>query len=161
MNAQLKLTSTNTSGKSMTKTISDISPTATSAQYKALAQGLNSLTTNTYGRTDLVTTINVDTESTNKPAPTITIGEWTKVNGVYSADVTCDSDGAITASAGDANYAGIYVECYIKTTDAQSLAKKVFVTVGEIGHTYNVAITATETNNYDYKTVTKQLVWEG
>lgn len=63
--AQLKLYATDTSNKKLTKTISNVKVNATPAQYLALAQGLNALTTNTYEKTDLVVTTNQDTAEVN------------------------------------------------------------------------------------------------
>ena len=62
MTASLKLTAENQSGKEFTKTISYVDPSATHQQMLACAQALNSLTTNTYRKTDLVTTTNLDAE---------------------------------------------------------------------------------------------------
>lgn len=50
------------SGDSITTTISDVNPSATNAQLATLGTMLNALTTNTYEKTDRITTVNCDTE---------------------------------------------------------------------------------------------------
>ena len=71
------LYSKDTSGKELSKTISDINPAAQPSELKAMAQGLNSLTTNVYQSADRVARENVDT-ATDKGTRSLT---WK-----YSAD---------------------------------------------------------------------------
>lgn len=52
-----------TSGKRLTKTLTDINVNATNAQIKSFAQALNGLTTNVYLETNRVDKTNCDTES--------------------------------------------------------------------------------------------------
>lgn len=66
------LYSKDTSGKTLSKTISDINPEAQPSELKAMAQGLNSLTTNVYESADRVARENVDT-ATDKQTRTPTM----------------------------------------------------------------------------------------
>ena len=59
----LVIYSKDTNGNDLTKTISDINPNAQPSELKAMAQGLNSLTTNVYQSADRVARENVDTAS--------------------------------------------------------------------------------------------------
>lgn len=77
---ELKLKSTNAAtGQNITTTIGYVNPTADSQTLKTFGQKLNAFTTNTYGETDRVQTINVDTEQVVLPKQdqTIQVGEWT------------------------------------------------------------------------------------
>lgn len=58
----IKLYSTEPSGKATTATISDVNPDATNAQLKTLGQMLNSFTRNRYDKTNRINTIQCDTE---------------------------------------------------------------------------------------------------
>ena len=74
----LIITSTN-AGKTLQKTVTDINPAATNAQLATFGGMLNSLTTNTYGKTDRVRKVNCDTEAGGgvKPEPTLTLSSDT------------------------------------------------------------------------------------
>lgn len=50
-------------GKTTTTTINYVNPAATGANMKAFAQKLNAFTTNTYEKSDLIETTNLDTET--------------------------------------------------------------------------------------------------
>lgn len=63
----LIISSKDTSGKDLSKTVSDINPDAQPSVLKAMAQGLNGLTTNVYQSADRVARENVDT-ATDKAA---------------------------------------------------------------------------------------------
>lgn len=75
---QLKLYAQTTAGgtKTTTTTISNVNSQVDSATMKSFAQKLNAFTTNTYQKTDLVETTNVDTE-TVAINTTVTITETT------------------------------------------------------------------------------------
>ena len=57
------ITSTDLSGKTLQKTLTNVNPEATSEHLATLGQMLNSLTTNTYVQTDRIDKINCDTEA--------------------------------------------------------------------------------------------------
>lgn len=59
------------SGKSLSKTISNVNPDAQPSDLKLMAQGLNALTTNTYDSAERVARENVDT-ATDKAIPAAT-----------------------------------------------------------------------------------------
>lgn len=154
MNAQIKLTSTDTSGKSTTKTISDVSTTATSAQYKSFAQGLISLTTQTYVRTDLVTTTNIDTEEALRPTPTLTTGDFTKSgSNIYYASIQYSGDGVVCAKVTSSGDNIPYVRV---SNDNIYLSKNGAVS----GSTITVTLTATGTEDYAPVTVIRSFTWE-
>ena len=70
----LKLYSTDASLKKITTTLNYVNPEANSTTLKQFAVKLNNLTTNTYGETNRVQTINVDTEEV--PTTPSDIGEY-------------------------------------------------------------------------------------
>ena len=74
------------------KTIENINPAATNAQLATFATKLNALTTNTYQKTDRVTTVNVDTEpgGGTKPAPTLTLSRSSRTLGDVVSDIGAD-----------------------------------------------------------------------
>lgn len=49
-------------GKNITATITDVNPSATNSQLATLGTKFTALTTNTYDKTDKITTVNCDTE---------------------------------------------------------------------------------------------------
>ena len=57
----IKVVGTN-SGKSVTATITDVNPNATNQNLATLGTMFTALTTNTYEKTDKITTVNCDTE---------------------------------------------------------------------------------------------------
>lgn len=68
MTQQMKMSTTD-SGKSSTKTISDVSPFVTNAIIRQLGVKLVALTKNTYTKTQRVITYNVDTDNSYTPLP--------------------------------------------------------------------------------------------
>lgn len=70
----LKMYSTDASDKKITTTLTYVNPAADSTTLKQFATKLNAFTTNTYGETDRVQTINVDTEEV--PTPPIELEEY-------------------------------------------------------------------------------------
>lgn len=94
---QLKLYAQTTDGgtKTTTTTISNVNPQATSATMKSFAQKLNAFTTNTYQKTDLVETTNVDTETVKLfPQPTINSTIGTISSGMIQVDIKTNSNSA-------------------------------------------------------------------
>lgn len=79
MKEQIKLYATK-SGKAVSKTINNVNPDASNMTLAEFGTKLNDLTSNTYERTDRVTTINCDSEPGGgaKPTPTITLNPATK-----------------------------------------------------------------------------------
>lgn len=69
---QLKLYAKPQAGNTTTTTINNVNPQVTSATMESFTKMLNAFTNNTYEKTDLVETTNIDTE-TVKVMPTITI----------------------------------------------------------------------------------------
>lgn len=61
MKVDIKIQTTK-DGSTSTKTITDVNPAATNTQLVTLGTMLTALTTNTYVKTDKVTTVNCDTE---------------------------------------------------------------------------------------------------
>lgn len=59
MSTSLKLYATN-DGKAVNSTFSSVNPNATAAQMKAAAQALNSLTDNTYAKSEKIETVDLD-----------------------------------------------------------------------------------------------------
>lgn len=62
MKSSLIINSTDVNGNKKQKAITNINPSATSAQLKEFATRFNALSTNTYDSADIVDKINVDTE---------------------------------------------------------------------------------------------------
>lgn len=85
----LIISSKDTSGKDLSKTVSDINPSAQPSELKAMAQGLNGLTTNVYQSADRVARENVDT-ATDKAARNPVIGYRNYNGGTSGDDVTFD-----------------------------------------------------------------------
>ena len=73
MSTSLKLYSTY-GGKAVNSTFSSINPNATAAQMKAAAQALNSLTLNTYSKSEKIETTDLDTAA-QKLTPLIKIAD--------------------------------------------------------------------------------------
>lgn len=141
---QLKLYAQTTAGgtKQTTTTISNVNPQATSATMKSFGQQLNALTTNTYQKTDLVETTNVDTE-TIKIMPTIIIGD------TYTRDA---STGNVTIPATIENAAGVSFGIAMRTQSPYNFVKAdmgipvthiILYNVQEAG-SYRVSIGVTE-----------------
>jgi len=71
MSTSIKLYATN-DGKAVNSTFSSINPNATPAQMKTAAQALNSLTQNTYSKSEKIETTDLDVAA-QKSTPTLTI----------------------------------------------------------------------------------------
>lgn len=76
----LKIKSTDPTGKNISTSVSYVNKTANSATLKTLAQKITALTQNQYQEADRVNTINVDSEQvpvdeSTKPLPTVTVYE--------------------------------------------------------------------------------------
>lgn len=116
----IKLYSTEPSGKATTATISDVNPEATNAQLKTLGQMLNSFTRNRYDKTNRINTIQCDTESgggsqtatiTLSPASVDLATLKTELKGssrLYQFTATYDGDGQLYAVVqGNMKYLGV------------------------------------------------------
>ena len=68
------INSTSPNGQKVQKTLTDISPTATSEQIIKLARSLNGLTDNTYNETNRFEKINADTEQVGGVFAMLTVG---------------------------------------------------------------------------------------
>ena len=99
----IKLYSTEPSGKATTATISDVNPEATNAQLKTLGQMLNAFTRNRYDKTNRINTIQCDTEegdekqtatltATPNPISWATFKAAIANNGVFEITLTYDGD---------------------------------------------------------------------
>lgn len=68
------INSTTATGQKNQKTLTDISPSATSEQITNLTRSLNGLTTNTYNETNRYERINADTEQVGDVFAMLTVG---------------------------------------------------------------------------------------
>ena len=91
----------NRAGKTLQKTLTDVNPAATNAQFATMGTMLTALTNCTYQKTDRITKVNCDTEpgGGTKKEPTLTLSQNTCTNAqVGSSDtettVTTNSDGS-------------------------------------------------------------------
>lgn len=78
---QLKLITTETAGSKITSTttISNVNPTASGSDMLTFAKKLNAFTDNSYVKTNLVETTNIDTETVKSFAP-VTLGDTASYN---------------------------------------------------------------------------------
>lgn len=108
--AQLKLIATsNVTGNDVTKTISDINPEAGYRALKTFAQNLNNLTLNTYVKSNLVVTTNIDNEA-YKIVPTLAFTSPTVTVSAMSSNVTTSSSHAyVFTYNGDATIDQFYI----------------------------------------------------
>lgn len=108
--AQLKLIATsNVTGSDVTKTISDINPEAGYRALKTFAQNLNNLTLNTYVKSNLVVTTNIDSEA-YKTVPTLAFTYPTATVTAMSSNVTTsNSYSYIFTYNGDATIDQFYI----------------------------------------------------
>lgn len=120
----IKLYSTEPSGKATTSTISDVNPDATNDELKVLGQMLNSFTRNRYDKTNRINTIQCDTEpgggsqtatitlsSTSVDLTTLKNTLKTSADRLFAFTATYDGDGQLYAfvlpTTGDTNYLGV------------------------------------------------------
>lgn len=115
MDSSLIINSTDTTGKKLQKSITNLNPNITNATAKEFAQKLNALTTNTYNGATRINKIDVDeddegggltpTPTTSKRIPTLTLPYRrydTDNSGspdVY-APITYDGDGVVKTTKG-------------------------------------------------------------
>lgn len=149
---QLKLYAQTTDGgtKTTTTTISNVNPQATSATMKSFGQKLNAFTTNTYQKTDLVETTNVDTETVKiNTEMTITATTASIENGrVYVPFATQPSiSGANPFGTAYMNSSGTFTYYPMKPD-----LKRLYFETDTPG-TYTVMI-AVHSNNPDYSSCT-------
>ena len=160
MTTSVILASTDTTGKKLQKTLTNINPSATSTQLKTFAQGLNGLTTNTYIETNRIDRITCDTDtgstSTTPPAkttPTLTLQTSTATTaqifsamegdeGLFEIEYTYDGDGTLSVAT---SYADI-----VATVDQDFLY---VAFIGE-GSTGTVTLYASEGTEYAAASVT-------
>ena len=93
---EVKLSYTTAADKKGTTTISNVNPSAGSAALLQMSQAFNALTTNTYGETNRVETVNLDTEEptpAGKNVRTVTLDNTIKGQ---STDITIENDGTET-----------------------------------------------------------------
>ena len=161
------LTSTNTSGQTLQKTLTDINPDASNEQLVQLGQKLIALTDNTYGKTDRVIKYNCDTEGGgSKLTPTFTLDKTTDTaanvkastyppqNVVlsYSIDFTYDGDGIVSACCTDGNIGATV----INTSNMQRFVVCSYIPAADlnINTTATFTFTASETDTYKAATAT-------
>lgn len=121
----LILEATDTSGKKIQKTFTDVNPEASSADLKTFAQMCNGLTSNTYVRTDRINKINCDTEesgdsssSSSKTAASITFTDGNEFSiASVKQDIAAGNFSRAFNYNGDADIADFY------TTTSNSDAK--------------------------------------
>ena len=95
------INSTDTSGKAMQKTLTDINPDASNEQLSTFGQMLNNFTTNNYGKTERVIKVDCDAEAGGgKLTPTLqllpasaTLSQIQSANG-FSVVIVNSGDGA-------------------------------------------------------------------
>lgn len=102
MTTSVILAVTDTTGKKLQKTLTNINPRATSTQLKTFTQVFNGLTTNTYIETNRIDKITCDTD-VEKTTPTLTLenASATKAavaaaEGAYENEITYNGDGTLT-----------------------------------------------------------------
>lgn len=155
---ELKLKSKNAAtGQDITTTLTYVNPNANSTTLKTFGQKLNAMTTNIYGETDRVQTINVDTEEvpggSSKPAHTLTVTrDWWSSSAALSMSITFTYDGdfntlkAFTNRPNDVE-AG-FPEYTELTTGAENTATLKVVGYQGIPYGKPIILYAPETENY-------------
>ena len=152
----IKISSTAPNGDSMTTTVSDVNPAASNLTLKTFAQKLNMLTNNTYGETNKVTTVTVDTND-DKPTPTLKLmtgesggSEATTItaNGETSYHTDYNGDGEIYVRVKALQTAGIVDYGYAGTVQTMHKTYKFTASSGVVYEFH-----ATETDNYKAVTV--------
>ena len=148
--SNLILNATDSFGKSIAKTITNLNPDVNSDTAKTFAQMLNGFTTNTYVSTNRVDKANVDTEATGstpdtRPTPTLTLesssGNKTVLEG--GIVITYDGDGDLRAyTDGYGNFSQYIPVCIIGNPSNRQL-----IGAG-VGGTGTVKVIATGTANY-------------
>lgn len=114
MKQSLIITSIDTFGNKTQKTFTDINPEVSNSILAAFGQTAINLTTNSYVGTDRIIKLNTDTDedlsggatttvTVVKPSPTFTLGAWSKNDSVYSAAITYNGDGTLSADTGSIN----------------------------------------------------------
>ena len=145
MTVQMKKNAT----KTTTKSISDISPTATNTEIKTFGQRIAALTTNTYDQTNRVEVTNVDTEAT-KLTPEL------KLTQSGNDIITVNGDGEtkyIVSYNGDGNiYYNLLPTLSYGVISFGQTGSTRFIQFTK-GVATKVAIHTTETNNYQAATV--------
>lgn len=154
--SDLKIKTTSPQGANMTTTIAYVNPAATNAQLATLGNRINQLTSNIYGHSEKVTTVNVDGEPGGGQAlPTFTltndegqpITEF--VTTVSTADdleigrLTYNGDGRISLAPP--------AEFHMWFTNPEESVRSIYgrPTAGYVtAGTYTVTISATETENF-------------
>ncbi len=94
----MQLKAKDQTGKSVSTTFTNVNPEAPDNDKLQVAMAMNSLTANTYSSTDLIKTINLDTETdAGKQTPTFSLAKTTftqaEVNALVSQNITTNSDG--------------------------------------------------------------------
>ena len=152
----IKISSTAPNGDSMTTTVSDVNPAASNLTLKTFAQKLNMLTNNTYGETNKVTTVTVDTND-DKPTPTLKLmtgntggTEATNItaDGETTYNISYNGDGTIYVKVKDTGRTGSVFYGYYGS--AQTM-HRIYTFQASSGAVYEFH--ATETANYKAVTV--------
>jgi outer membrane protein assembly factor BamB len=145
------LNATDSGGKKMQTTITNVNPEASSLHLKQMGQMINALTTNTYDSTDRIDKINCDTES--KPIQATATLSLTKTDWNIATDhnfgdfgiqtpITYNGDGNVYV----ANQNNDIMTAYVVT---QSNTLKLFITQGEDGSTpITFTLMSSATDNY-------------
>jgi len=145
LKVEVKLSYTTAADKKGTTTISNVNPSAGRAPLLQMSQALNALTTNIYGETNRVETVNLDTEEptpAGKNVRTVTLDNTIKGQ---STDITIENDGVETL-----NPTFLYSDG--STTSAWSVTKIIDETGRYRGNIPSTATTLyiglAETNDY-------------
>ena len=132
------LNSTDSNGKKMQTTITNVNPEASSLHLKQMGQMINALTSNTYDSTDRIDKINCDTEAKPIPAnPTLSLPS-TSYSGVSTKyeTITYSGDG----------------ELYVEACDLNNLISAQVILHDNVPKLYLTKVgSATQTETYTYK----------
>lgn len=130
----IKLYSTEPSGKATTATISDVNPDATNDELKTLGQMLNSFTRNRYDKTNRINTIQCDTEpgggsqtaTITLATPSATLADVktafkTGERTYRISNITYDGDGQLYAYALTGHYVGVSLAFFDSSTNTYTI----------------------------------------
>lgn len=102
MDTSLIINSQDTSGNKLQKTITCVNPAAQNSDLKTFAQMATGLTTNDFVTANRVNRMNVDEPgggSVIKTEPTLALGNFSYDGYNYSASITYDGDGSLSANS--------------------------------------------------------------
>lgn len=166
------ITSTNTNGQTLQKTLTDINPDAGNTELKTFAQMLNGLTDNTYGKTDRVIKYNCDTEAGGgKQTPTLQFwGGSTPFDKTSGTSVYKSNDTTLYFIKYDGDASNVYVDfdpadpnllIAPGALNNSSLPAYINAAQASLGGNYTLHIYAPETDNFKAAAVSVPITVEG